>query len=82
MCCGNKREALQQRRRTTIVPTPPPFAIERERTPLVFRGSGSYLVTGSHTRQVYLFSSAKPLQPVDSEDVSQLLSTGLFEAAN
>lgn len=82
MCCGSKREALQQRRRTTILPTPPPFALERERMPLVFRGNGSYLVTGSHTRQVYLFSSAKPQQPVDAEDAPQLLRTGLFEAAN
>jgi hypothetical protein len=77
-CCGKKREAMQLRRTVSVTPRPasPPT---RPRTPLVFHGIGSYLVTGPHSREVYRFSSRQPEQSVDARDAEALLRTGLFQ---
>jgi hypothetical protein len=48
-------------------------------TPVVFKGSGSYLVTGEHSRKVYHFSQEQPERSIDAKDASALLRTGLFQ---
>ena len=80
MCCGNKREALHERRTLSVTPRPAPSATEPPRVPVVYRGTGAYLVTGPHSREVYHFSSGHPVQWADAKDVGDLLRTGLFRA--
>jgi len=80
MCCGNKREALQERRTLSVTPRPAPSASKPSRVPVVFRGTGAYLVTGPHSREVYHFSSSHPVQWVYAKDVGDLMRTGLFRA--
>jgi hypothetical protein len=79
-CCGKKREEILQRRTISVPPAPPLPAPAQPRTPVVFKGAGSYLVTGEHSRDVYHFSQEQPEQWIDSEDVQGLLSTGFFQA--
>jgi hypothetical protein len=84
-CCGKKREEILQRRTISVPPAPPlpapPLpAPAQPRTPVVFKGAGSYLVTGEHSRDVYHFSQEQPEQWIDPEDVQGLLSTGFFQA--
>jgi hypothetical protein len=45
---------------------------------LVYRGKGTVIIAGTCFRRVYVFSSRKPEQPVEAEDVGALLNTGLF----
>ena len=81
-CCGKKREELRQRRTMSVLPVSqaptPPCA----HTAVAFKGAGSYLVTGEHSRQVYRFSEMQPVQDVDLLDAPALLKTGLFQATN
>jgi hypothetical protein len=78
-CCGKKREELQQRRAMYVTPTPAPVAPAGPRTAVVFTGKGMYLVSGSHSREVYQFSSADPVQMVDAKDAPALIRSGLFQ---
>jgi len=80
MCCGQKRQALQPRRIIPVMPSPARPQTAQRRNPLVFTGTGEYLVAGPHSREVYHFSSSRPEQWVDARDVSTLLRTGLFQA--
>jgi hypothetical protein len=79
-CCGKKREEIRQRRTISVPPAPPPPAPAQPRAPVVFKGAGSYLVTGEHSRDVYHFSQEQPEQWIDPEDVQGVLSTGFFQA--
>ncbi len=80
MCCGQKRQAIQPRRTITVTPREAPPATSQRRSPLVFRGTGAYLVTGPHSREVYHFSPGQLEQWVDTRDAAVLLRTGLFQA--
>lgn len=83
-CCGKKREELRQRLRQqgVVVAQTVPAATSpvQPQTAVVFQGTGSYLVTGDHSRHVYHFSSEQPEQWIDSKDAGALLRTGLFQA--
>lgn len=81
-CCGKKREELHQRRTMFVTPNPAPVAPAGPRTGVVFTGKGVYLVSGSHSREVYRFSSAEPVQMVDAKDAAALIRSGLFQAKN
>jgi hypothetical protein len=78
-CCGNKRQEIRQRRIVPITPRPAATLSMQPRTPVVFQGAGSYLVTGEHSRHVYHFFSDQPEQWIDSRDVAGLLRTGFFQ---
>ena len=83
-CCGKKREEMRQRQRIPVPAAPPPAAPltpapARPRTLVAFHGVGAYLVTGEHSRNVYLFSQEQPEQLADTEDVQVLLRTGFFQ---
>jgi hypothetical protein len=80
-CCGQKREELRQRR-TVFVATAPPAPAEPAgpRTPVVFKGTGSYLVTGPSTGEVYYFSERQREQSVDVRDAAALIKTRFFGA--
>jgi hypothetical protein len=80
-CCGQKREELRQRR-TVFVATASPAPVESAgpRTPVVFKGTGSYLVTGPATGEVYCFSSQQPEQWIDPRDAVALIRTRFFAA--
>jgi hypothetical protein len=77
-CCGGKREAMRQKRAVAVLPPPPPPAPFRPGTRIIFKGTGSYLVTGPRTREVYRFSADRPEQSIDPEDAKALLKSGLF----
>jgi hypothetical protein len=79
-CCGKKREELRQRRATYVASGSAPMESGQNLTPVVFRGSGSYLVTGEHSRNVYHFSQEQPERSIDAEDAPALLRTGFFQA--
>jgi hypothetical protein len=80
-CCGKKRvELLQQRRTMFVTPDPAPAAPSAARTAVVFTGKGAYLASGSHSREVYQFSSADPVGMVDARDAAALIRSGLFQA--
>jgi hypothetical protein len=81
-CCGKKREELQHRRTIFVTPNPTPEAPASPRTAVVFTGEGAYLVSGQHSREVYQFSSAEPVQMVDAKDAAALIRSGLFQAKN
>jgi hypothetical protein len=82
-CCGKKRDAIQQQlRRTPTVSSRPAAPSSTHRmAPVVFKGTGAYLVAGPYTREVYHFSAQSPEQWVDANDAEGLIRTGLFEAA-
>lgn len=75
---GDGREANSRWRSVSVVPALKLFSTLESLTPIVFKGTGGYLVTGPESRQVYCFSSNDPEQMIDSRDVEPLLSTGLF----
>lgn len=79
-CCGKKREELLQRRTMFVTPNPVRMEAAGPRTSIVFTGKGEYLVSGSHSREVYQFSSAEPVQEVDAKDALDLIRSGLFQA--
>ncbi len=79
-CCGKKREASHPRRTIRVTPSSAPTAPAAPlRTRVTFRGSGSYLILGPHSREVYAFSSKDPDRWVDPKDASALVRTGLFQ---
>jgi hypothetical protein len=45
---------------------------------LVYRGKGTVIIAGVCFHRVYVFSPEEPEQLVETEDVSALVSTGLF----
>lgn len=67
MCCGQKRNAMNARG------TAPQSALN-------LRYEGKYLihVRGSATGNLYRFSAAQPVQPVDHRDVNPMLDSELF----
>jgi hypothetical protein len=81
-CCGKQREELQRRRTMFVTPNAGPVAPAGPRTAVVFTGKGAYLVSGPHSREVYQFSSAEPVQMVDAQDAVALIRSGLFQAKN
>jgi hypothetical protein len=85
-CTGKKRDAIASWRTLSAIPTYPspeallasPPVATKPLTPIVFKGAGAYLVAGTHSRQVYCFSSNDPEQLVDARDAPGLVRTGLF----
>lgn len=78
-CCGDKRRAATLRR--TLAATPEPVPAEAStQVPLLFLGTGAYLVSGPRSRLVYRFSNDEPQQQVEQRDVPALVRTGLFRA--
>jgi hypothetical protein len=78
-CCGDKRKAATLRR--TIAATPKPSPLQAStRVPLLFLGTGAYLVSGPRSRLVYRFSDDEPEQLVEARDAPALVRTGLFRA--
>jgi len=78
-CCGKKREELRQLRPTYVPSSSAPMESAQNLTPVVFKGSGSYLVTGEYSRNVYHFSQDQPELWVDAKDAAALLKTRLFQ---
>ena len=76
-CCGDKRKAARRALAATPQPEPPGVSTQ---VPLVFLGSGAYLVSGPRSRRVYTFSSDEPEQLVEEHDARALVRTGLFRA--
>ncbi|MGA2349459.1 MAG: hypothetical protein ABSF70_03420 [Terracidiphilus sp.] len=81
-CCGKKREAIRQSRTIYATPAPAPTVQHQPLAPVVFKGSGAYLVTGPHTRAVYQFSQQQPEQWIDAKDAAALIQTRFFQAGN
>ena len=79
-CCGKKREELQQRRTMFVTPKPVSMPPAGATIAVVFTGKGTYLVSGPHSRQVYQFSSAEPVQMINAHDATALIRSGLFQA--
>ena len=79
-CCGKRREELRQARTTYAPSSSEPMESAGNLTPVVFKGTGSYLVTGEHSRSVYHFSQEQPERLIDARDAAALLKTRLFEA--
>jgi hypothetical protein len=77
-CCGQKREQIRQQRTVYVQPAPAPEAPVLDLTPVVFKGVGSYLVTGPYSGNVYRFSQAAPEQRIDSRDAEALLRSRFF----
>ncbi len=78
-CCGDKRKAATLRRTLAATPKPaPPQASTR--VPLLFLGTGAYLVSGPRSRLVYRFSDDEPEQLVEDRDAPALVRTGLFRS--
>ena len=46
--------------------------------PVIFKGTGGYIVTGPESKQVYCFSPHDPELMIDARDAEALLKTGLF----
>lgn len=80
-CCGKKREVSQPRPRILVTPNRAPADPAPPRTLVTFRGTGSYLIAGPHSRRVYSFSSKEPDQWVDPKDALAMIRTGLFQIA-
>ncbi|MGA3011816.1 MAG: hypothetical protein ABSD72_16275 [Terracidiphilus sp.] len=78
-CCGKKREELRRVRATYVPSSFAPMKSAQNLTPVVFKGSGSYLVTGEHSRNVYHFSREQAERSIDAKDAEALLRTGLFQ---
>ena len=60
------------------VPAEKPASSHEPLTPVIFKGSGGYIVTGPESHQVYCFSSHDPELMIDARDAEALLETGLF----
>lgn len=78
-CCGDKRKAATLRRGRAATPQPG-LPKASTQVPLLFLGTGAYLVSGPHSRLVYRFSSDQPEQLVEERDAPALVRTGLFRA--
>lgn len=65
-------------RRASVAPSLSSASVQEHLTPVVFKGTGAYLVTGPESRQVYCFSASDPEQMIDARDAEALLNTGLF----
>jgi len=78
-CCGQKRAQIQQQRNFFVPPTPAPPHTPQNRTPVVFRGAGSYLVTGPRSGIVYRFAQGRPAQMIDARDAEVFLKTRFFQ---
>jgi hypothetical protein len=78
-CCGDKRRAATVPRSRAATPQPGPPG-PSTRIPLLFLGSGAYLVSGPQSRRVYKFSYEEPEQMVEERDAPALVRTGLFRA--
>jgi hypothetical protein len=79
-CCGKMREQIRQQRTFLVPPVPVQTAPIEPRTPVVFKGTGSYLVTGPNSGNVYHFSQAEPEQWIDAKDAEALITTRFFQA--
>jgi hypothetical protein len=77
-CCGQKRNQLRQSR-SFFVQTAPAPPTPAQRVPLVFTGSGAYLVTGPYSATVYQFFQGAQPQWVDARDAEVLLKTRFFQ---
>jgi hypothetical protein len=81
-CCGQKREQYRQQRTFVVAPVPAPPGPTQKRTPVVFLGTGAYLVTGPHSGVVYRFSQGEPAKWIDARDAEVLLKTRFFQREN
>lgn len=79
-CCGNKRQQIRQQRTVSVPLAPAPATAGQALTPVVYKGSGAYLVTGEHSRSVYHFSEKQPESWIDARDAEALLRTRFFQA--
>ncbi len=80
-CCGSEGEEARLTRGVSpqpALPAPPPPGRKVE---IMFTGIGSCVVAGSHSREVYHFSSEEPQQAIDAQDAPELLSSGFFHLA-
>ena len=61
---------------------PPRTSPSNSRTQIAFTGIGSCLLAGSQSGEIYYFSSDQPERSIDSQDVPELLSSGVFRLAS
>ena len=67
MCCGQKRNAMKANG------TPPSSALN-----LRYSGQSLIHMRGSATGNLYQFSAAQPVQPVDPRDANSMLAGRMF----
>ena len=66
------------RRPFELTPGKDPAFPHEALTPIVFKGTNGYIITGPESHHVYCFSAHDPEQMVDARDTDALLQTGLF----
>lgn len=81
-CCGNKPEPSKAGRAVSDASTNDNPVFLAPRTPIVFCGTGPYVVEGSHSREVYYFSPKQSEQLIDAADAAVLLKSSLFKRKN
>jgi len=81
-CCGKKRESSKAGRTVSVTSTNDNPVFLAPRTPIVFCGTGPYLVEGPHSREVYYFSPKQSEQLIDAADAAVLLKSNLFKRKN
>ena len=80
-CCGSEGEESRPKRVESPLPAPPAALPHGTKIEIVFTGIGSCVVAGSHSREVYYFSSEEPQLAIDALDAPELLSSGFFHLA-
>jgi hypothetical protein len=80
--CGEKRESIQKGRTVTVAAANDNPVFLAPRTPVVFCGTGPYLVEGPHSREAYYFSPKQAERLIDAEDAAVLLKSNLFKRKN
>jgi hypothetical protein len=81
-CCGKKRESTRNGRTVSVAATNENPVFLAPRTPVVFCGTGPYLVEGPMSREVYYFSPKQAEQLIDAADAAVLLKSNLFKRKN
>ena len=81
-CCGKKRESSRTGRTVSVASTNDNPVFLAPRTPVVFCGTGPYLVEGPKSREVYYFSPKQSEQLIDAADAAVLLKSSLFRRKN
>ena len=80
-CCGGEGEEAGMTRVVSPQPVSTAQPAPGTKIEIVFTGIGSCVVAGSHSHQVYCFSSEEPQQSIDALDARELLSSGFFHLA-
>ncbi len=81
-CCRDKPESSKGGGAVSGASTNDNPVFLAPRTPIVFCGTGPYLVEGSHSREVYYFSPKQSEQLIDAADAAVLLKSSLFKRKN